>query len=235
MAKNLVAGLSQFSLSKSLLVFALLMASAVGALLLTPNLQSTKTVPNFEKIIPKQFADWKEIPASFTQVSLSTGTNDLVNQLYDQVLLRTYMNSKGDKVMLALAYAREQKQDIKIHRPEICYIAQGFKVLSKKHHVINISPNKFIPAERLLANNQSRNEAVSYWIRIGDQYPKDGMAARLQIFREGLKGKILDGILVRASTTLNDDNGALIAFDTQEKFLIELISALEDKEKGLLI
>ncbi len=38
--------------------------------------------------------------------------------------LRSYVNANGDVVMLALAYGRHQRQEIKIHRPELCYTSQ---------------------------------------------------------------------------------------------------------------
>lgn len=225
----------QLSLIKSLLVYALLALSAISAMLMTPQLYAIKTTPNFEKIIPNAFGEWKQIPDPFLQVGLSTGNNNQINLLYDQVLMRTYANSKGDRVMLALAYAREQKQDVKIHRPEVCYVAQGFQLIKQTPHFINIDTFKPIAAQRLLMKSPNHLEAVSYWIRIGNDYPTSGLAARLKILREGLNGKILDGILVRVSTVLNEDAATTRIYNTQEEFLKELVLNVKVHNPNLLI
>ena len=189
-------------------------------------------------MIPTKFKNWKEISSPFTQVGLTTDKNSLVNQLYDGVLMRTYVNDKGDQVMLALAYAREQKQDIKIHRPEVCYVAQGFEMLKQTSSNISMQQSQItkpVAMNRLLVRNQSRSEAVSYWIRIGDAYPGDGMAARMKILREGLHGKVLDGILVRASTVLEDEADSATAYQNQEEFLKDLLNSLPPKQQTLLV
>lgn len=236
-APHLMAPLSM-SFNKSLLVCALLLLSALSALLLTPKYYSVTTVPDLATMVPTKFKNWKEIKSPFNQVGLTTDKNSLVNQLYDGVLMRTYVNDKGDQVMLALAYAREQKQDIKIHRPEVCYIAQGFEMLKQTTSNISMQQSQItqpVAMNRLLMRNQNRAEAVSYWIRIGDAYPSDGMAARMKILREGLHGKVLDGILVRASTVLDEESDSNAAYETQEGFLKDLLNSLPASQQSLLV
>lgn len=234
---NVISPLSM-SLNKSFLVCVLLILSALSALLLTPKYYSVTTVPDLATMIPTKFKNWKEISSPFTQVGLTTDKNSLVNQLYDGVLMRTYVNDKGDQVMLALAYAREQKQDIKIHRPEVCYVAQGFEMLKQTSSNISMQQSQIakpVAMNRLLVRNQNRSEAVSYWIRIGDAYPGDGMAARMKILREGLHGKVLDGILVRASTVLEDESDSVTAYQNQEKFLKDLLNSLPPKQQTFFV
>lgn len=214
----------QITQRKSLLVATLLISAALFAFKLTPTTHAVDTTPDLDTIIPVEFGEWKQIADPFTQVALTTGGNDLASQLYDKIVMRTYANKNGDRVMLAVAYAREQKQDIKIHRPEVCYVAQGFQLHSKTNNILNISPAKSIKAQRLLVSNQSRYETVSYWIRIGDGYPTSGMSARLKILSDGLKGKILDGVLVRVSTAISSPAMAEDAYKRQEAFLKELVN-----------
>ncbi|MDI1298237.1 exosortase-associated protein EpsI, B-type [Methylotenera sp.] len=225
----------QITQRKSLLVAALLIIAALFAIKLTPTLHAVDTTPDLDKIIPTAFGEWKQIADPFTQVSLTTGGNDLASQLYDKIVMRTYANRNGDRVMLAIAYAREQKQDIKIHRPEVCYVAQGFQLLSKKNNTINMQDAKPIKAQRLLVSNQNRYETVSYWIRIGDDYPASGMAARLKILRDGLKGRVLDGVLVRVSTAISDPANAEATYKKQEAFLVELVNFTNAKIPSVLV
>lgn len=234
---------SSLSFNKSLIVCAMFLLSALGALVMTPKHYAATTVPDLAVMVPTKFAQWKEITSPYTQVGLTTDKNSLVNQLYDGVLMRTYVDKKGNQVMLALAYAREQKQDIKIHRPEVCYVAQGFDLLKKNSAQVNMKVNMHnssqaiqpVTMERLLVRNQGRAEAVSYWIRIGDIYPQNGMAARMKILREGLHGNVLDGILVRASTVLNEESDAATAYQTQEAFLNDLLESVSASQQSILV
>lgn len=227
------------SINKSLIVSAMFLLSALGALLMTPKHYSVTAVPDLAVMVPTKFAQWKEITSPYTQVGLTTDKNSLVNQLYDGVLMRTYVDQKGNQVMLALAYAREQKQDIKIHRPEVCYVAQGFDLLKKTSTQVNMHTSSQavqpVTMERLLVRNQGRVEAVSYWIRIGDTYPQNGMAARMKILREGLHGNVLDGILVRASTVLNEESDTANAYQIQEAFLNDLLESVTANQQLILV
>jgi EpsI family protein len=226
--------LPEFSISRSLLVGIILALSGLSAWVLTPQQDEVQNAPDFEAIIPDHFGEWKRVPDLFIQAGLTTDKNDEINQLYDRVLMRTYVNQKGDQVMLALAYATEQKQDIKIHRPEVCYVAQGYQLLDMKTNTINPNQSTDIPAQRLLLRNQNRSEAVTYWIRIGDEYPIGGIAQRMKILRDGLKGKVVDGILVRASTVLGDESESSPAYGQHEKFLADLLTSLPADKQMLL-
>jgi EpsI family protein len=225
----------QITQRKSVLVAVLLILAALFAVKLTPTIHVVNATPDLDTIIPMEFGEWKQIADPFTQVGLTTGGNDLASQLYDKIVMRTYANNSGDRVMLAIAYAREQKQDIKIHRPEVCYVAQGFQLLNKTNYTINVSAAKPIKAQRLLVSNQNRYETVSYWVRIGDDYPAGGMSARLKILRDGLKGKVLDGVLVRVSTAISDQAGSAAAYQRQEDFLKNLLVTLPSDQKSILI
>lgn len=227
-----------FSWNKSLVVCAFLLLSALSALLLTPRYYTVTSSPDLATIVPTSFKNWKEVKSPYNQVGLTTDKNSLVNQLYDGVLMRTYVNDKGNQVMLALAYAREQKQDIKIHRPEVCYVAQGFDMVKKTTSNISMQQSQItkpVAMNRLLMRGQNRAEAVSYWIRIGDTYPGDGMAARMKILGEGLHGKVLDGILVRASTVLDEEADSTSAYETQEAFLKDLLNSLPVGRQSILV
>ena len=224
----------QITQVKSLIITSLLILTTLLAARLTPTTHTTEVTPELDTIIPMQFGEWKKVVDPFTQVGLTTGKNDLVNQLYDKVVMRTYENKSGDKVMLAIAYAHEQKQDIKIHRPEVCYVAQGFQLLNKVPNTINIGASKLIKGQRLLVKNQNRYEAISYWIRIGDDYPTGGMSARLKILKDGLKGKILDGVLVRVSTIISDPITAPDAYKRQEAFIVEFVNTTKSSIPNVL-
>jgi EpsI family protein len=152
--------------------------------------------------------------------------------------MRAYANSRGDVVLLALAYGRNQRQEIKIHRPDVCYTAQGFELVSRSRVLLPIADaaGRPIAGTRMLVKAPGRLEVVSYWIRVGDVYTDNPWSLRYYIFEEGIRGRAPDGILVRASQIIGPGGPtATQEFEIQERFLAELVSALPASARRLLV
>jgi len=205
--------------------------AAMLAWAMVPRARMTQPVPDLESVIPKQFADWRVVDAGLLQMDLmprlEDGDEPRLDQPYDQTLMRTYRNSRGDTVMLAVAYGREQRQELKIHRPELCYISQGFKVLSRRRVQLSFADGA-IPAVRLITSNGRRLEPVTYWMRLGNSFATDAWQSRLRILKEGLLRRVPDGVLVRVSTaaplmaeSVSED------FRLQEAFLRDFRASVE--------
>jgi EpsI family protein len=223
----------------ALIVIGLMLASA-AAWLLTPRWRQHAARAPLASMVPASFAGWREIP-------LAAGAVDPRAQLpgeadreapYDDVLMRSYQNRHGDTVMLALAYGSHQRQEVKIHRPELCYTAQGYEVLRHARMDLPLASAAAQPARgaRMLVRGSDRMEAVSYWIRIGDLYSRSAWQTRSHIFTEGLHGRVVDGILVRVSQVVPDATSATAQrFALQEEFLAQLVHALPADARGMLI
>ncbi|MFL9923662.1 exosortase B [Herbaspirillum lusitanum] len=231
-------GLFAISLKPAVLLALGMLVSVLAVHMLTPQLAPATKMAKFDSFVPKQFGDWREVPSPYLQVSLSVedGTDRSADPLYDDVLSRTYVNSKGEQIMLALAYAREQQQDVKIHLPEVCYVAQGFALKNQSRLSLEQAAGKPpVTGHRFLAQNKNRLEAVSYWVRIGNAMPDGALATRLKIFRDGMSGIISDGILVRASSLLNDPEESADAYALQQRFLSDFENAMNGPHPGLLV
>jgi exosortase B len=204
---------------------------------MTPALSHTAEIGSLEQGVPTAFGDWRMTPNSTALAHLSTGDDGqaLSDQIYDQVLMRTYVNANGDQVMLAVAYAKEQRQEVKLHLPEFCYPAQGYKVIALTPAVLDLSHGIQLPGMRMLASGGGRTEAVTFWSRVGSGYPVGGLAIRMQIFRDGLAGKIDDGILVRASSVIRGDRNAPAAYALQQQFLTQLVAATDAGANALVV
>ena len=97
---------------------------------LTPKqvLADVKPAIGLEKNIPNQFGDWK-IDPNIAPITTAADLQNKLDELYSEMLSRTYVNSKGERIMLSIAYGRNQGGDgTQVHRPEYCYPAQGFKL-----------------------------------------------------------------------------------------------------------
>lgn len=214
-----------------------MLVSVGAAYALAPHQESVAKTAPFATFLPQRFGDWRMVPSPYLQVStaLQEGTGRTAEQPYDDEIARTYVNSRGQQVMLALAYAREQMQDVKIHPPEVCYVAQGFTLSGQQPLSMRAADGKTIEGRRFLARSGDRMEPVTYWTRIGDALPVGGLDARLTIFRQGMQGRIADGILVRASSLISDPSGQDAAFALQQGFLQDLEAALRKNNPGLLL
>lgn len=229
--------LPSISLTPALLIAGGVMLAVVLSVIATPQLVEAGNAPKFEDTIPREFGVWRELPNRFTQVSLATGAEAELNQPYDQVLMRTYVNDKGDQVMLALAWGMQQRQEKKIHRPDLCYVAQGYRVSQ-------IAPATFsgldgsgreVLGKHMLAASGREVEAVAYWIRIGSLYSENAFETRIHILKEGLAGRIPDGILVRASQRLAGSESTEDSFSLMHQFLSDLVAATPASARELLV
>lgn len=205
-----------------------MLASLFFSSLLVPKKLLTPIQPDLNKQIPTSFGDWKEVKSNSVQVGLTTNTDEQTKDMdnpYDQVLMRTYENSKGQRVMLALAWGQRQQQEVKIHRPELCYAAQGFTISSVKPYDFGLTSlsNKSVVGKQMIANHGQFREAVSYWIRIGNYYSEGAFLTRLNILQGGLSGEIYDGILVRVSTVINSDEDLSASFELNSNLISELV------------
>ncbi|RYE81780.1 MAG: EpsI family protein [Oxalobacteraceae bacterium] len=215
----------------------LMLAAAGGAWLATPRLQEVQEAPSLDVTVPNAFGDWHVLQNRSAQVDVSQGVENPQEQPYDQTVMRTYVNSRGEQVMLALAWGQRQRQDVKVHRPEVCYPAQGYEVtrLGPGGSIALAGAEFPVPTVSMLTNQRGSYEAVRYWIRIGDSYGGDGLRARWYILQEGIKGRIPDGILVRASQRITSTDQAQQSGVLMENFLTELVASVPPATRHLLV
>ena len=206
------------------LALAILMCSAsVAGIAARPTVKATDKAPavSLEAIVPTGFGEWTEYADQGTQV-VNPQTKELIDKLYSQTLTRTYVNSQGYRIMLSLAYGDDQRGGLQAHRPEVCYPAQGFALLSSQDGTL---PTAFgaIEVRRLSTSLGNRNEPVTYWLTVGDQVIKNRIEKRLAEIRLGLTGQIPDGLLFRISSI---DNDTAHAFAMQQRFAADLLNAV---------
>ena len=214
------------ALARSLLVFVALAAASFAAARMTPHDEQGRGTPPIAVMIPERFGAWVAEPESVAPVLLvpsEIGDPDAAQAAtYDDVLMRTYRRDDGASVMVALAYGRRQTQELKIHRPELCYYAQGFTVRSLGLRPVRLDRARTVQSRALVTENRARTEIVTYWIRLGDRLPTSAWDVRWTIFRDGLRGRVPDGLLVRASSLAESPAGAEAELDLQHEFLADL-------------
>jgi EpsI family protein len=216
---------------RAIILTGLMAFTAVGGIAARPSARSEPGRPRYvlENVVPRQFGDWRELPAETAQV-VNPQTKELLDKLYSQILSRTYINSQGYRIMLSIAYGDDQRGDLQAHKPEVCYPAQGF-TLNSKVDTLLATPFGPIDARRLDTNMGRRREPVTYWFTMGDQAVKSTWQRRLVEVRLGLTGQVPDGLLFRVSSI---DPEISRAFAAHDAFVADLLKALPPLDRKRL-
>lgn len=212
-------------------VICLLMLSAMTlAIVLKPHQRLADKLPplSLAKAIPERFAGW-DIDKNIVPVSQSADVQAKLDELYSETLARTYSNAQGQRIMLSIAYGADQSGDgNQVHRPEFCYTAQGFQLIS---NIIGDLGTQYgtLPVRRLLAVQGSRNEPITYWVTVGDKATLPGINRKLNQLAYGLTGTVPDGMLVRVSSV---DRDSANAYKLQEAFIRDLLQAMPVQDRA---
>ncbi len=178
-------------------------------------------VINLETIIPRTFGDWREEQQNSAQI-VDPQQQELISKIYTQTLSRTYVNTRGYRIMLSIAYGDDQRDSMQMHYPEVCYPAQGFSLQAKQRGELTTA-NGSIPVTRILTNLGPRDEPVTYWTTVGDKVFQGGIQKKLAEMSYGLNGQIPDGMLIRISSI---DGDATTAYKIQTMFADQMLHAL---------
>lgn len=219
-----------FTISTFLGLLMLLSGALTMALTPTNKIADQQEKFDLETLIPPKFGDWK-IDESIIPVQVDPEIQSKLDKIYNQTLARTYVNSYGERIMLSVAYGGDQNDNLAIHKPEVCYYAQGFEVMRTYADEL-LTQFGTLPIKRVMAIKGNRNEPITYWVTIGDKAVLPGIEEKLQKLRYGLTGNVPDGMLVRVSSINSDKEKA---YQLQTIFIQDLLSTVSVKDRTRLI
>ncbi len=209
-----------------LLALMLVSASLAAALRPTISLADERPPINLKTMVPTSFGDWRQLERSGAYI-IDPQTQQLLSKIYSETLSRTYVNSKGYQIMLSIAYGKNQSDALQLHKPEICYPAQGFQLFDKHADVLNLG-DRSIPTTRLMTKLGQRQEPVTYWTVVGDHVTVSGIDKKLTEMRYAMTNRIPDGMLIRfSSIDGNVDN----AYQYQDQFARDMITAIASADR----
>lgn len=216
---------------RNIIVLILMLASAGLAIAMRPTHKIAEQGPKviLETMIPHAFGEWQEEKQSGIQI-VDPQTKEMLDKLYSQTLSRTYVNGSGYRVMLSIAYGNDQSDSLQVHKPEVCYPAQGFVLQGKQLGTVAVM-NGEIPVTRILTTLGQRSEPVTYWTTVGDQVVKSGIHKKLAEMSYGLRGKIPDGMLIRVSSI---DAQSSNAYQIHDRFSAQMLEALAPEHRQRL-
>lgn len=184
---------------------------------------------SLENVFPEHIGRWA-VDHRSSSVPLPPDVAAQIAKIYTEVTERTYLGPDGQRMMVTVAYGRDQSDGFKVHRPEVCYAAQGFVVSDPVMDELDLG-GRSIPVVRVNTHKEPRFEPVSYWMVIGDTVVGTATTHKLHQIRYALHGVIADGLLVRVSS-LSQDPAA--AYAEQDAFVREWMKLVPDQQRSRL-
>lgn len=205
----------------SLLV--LMLVAAILAWMFTPTRFLADQLPpiQLKQSVPTHFGEWRELTNGPAQI-VDPSSQRLIDAIYTETLSRTYVNKDGYRIMLSIAYGRDQRDSLQLHQPEVCYPAQGFQLLKKEKVSLALNSHN-VSGTRIATRLGSRSEPVTYWTNVGEKVFRGGLNKKFAEMHYGMHDLIPDGMLFRVSSI--DDNSER-AYAIQERFAREIIESI---------
>lgn len=190
-------------------------------------------VESLHDSIPSNFTGWRA-EQNLLPIVTSPDVESSLDDIYDQILNRKYIDSLGNEVFLTITYGTTQVGKKKAHRQEFCYAAQGFtinRIDLKKWDIAN----KRIDVVQLDTKKPGLREVVSYWFTLGEYVVIDKYERLMVQIKYALYGTVPDGFLVRVSTHLQPGQSLEESIQIQKNFINSLFNNLDHDLKVRLL
>ena len=193
--------------------------------------QHTATV-KYNSLFTPSFGGWVLAPEQSTAV-VNPQQQETLDAIYDEIVSKVYIDrATGRRVMISLAYGNNQSRATQVHKPEVCYPAQGFDLMSMQKGTLAMADQQALPVMRIVAQMGRRVEPLTYWIRAGDRVVRGAIEQNIARVSLGLRGYIPDGLLFRISE-INAD--ATASFALHDRFVREFLAQLSPAARESLI
>lgn len=178
---------------------------------------------------PNRIGEWR-LDTSTVNMPLSPDVAAQIKMIYTETMDRSYVNDHGDRIMVTVAYGRDQSDGFKVHRPEVCYAAQGFEVKEPQQAELDLGGRQ-IDVMHVDTHKDARFEPVTYWMVIGDKAVATATRHKLYQIRYAFDGLIADGMLVRVSSISRDSPKA---YAEQAAFVRQWLAVVPPQQRSRL-
>jgi EpsI family protein len=216
---------------RDFLIASACVATAGAAAALTPRRRvSLMGAAHIEAIAPIRVGSWTG--RDVTDLVAPKTEDSLESRIYNQLLERVYEDGSGAQIMVLLAHGDTQSNDLQLHRPETCYPAFGFQILSNAAGALPLAPNAPLPVREIVATMPGRQENIVYWTRLGGYLPTSEGQQRADRVKIALHGEIADGLLARFSLVSTETD---LAFQLLRRFIAEFVTAVAQPQRLALV
>ena len=120
------------SRARVFLAAVLMAATAAATAALKPAVPETAPAPNLDVMLPAEFGDWRRIEIASAVLPAETELGP-----GEAVAYRAYRDRARRIVTLVVAYGPPLGDSVRLHRPENCYVAQGYAIRSRREQTID--------------------------------------------------------------------------------------------------
>lgn len=219
----------KFQTHKIVALTCLMVLAAVVAHVAKPTQLMAQVYPREPLVseVPQTFRHWSLSPTNVAAVVDPT-QQSVLEYLYAETLGANYVNAKHQVVMLSLAYGKVQSDGSDVHKPDLCYPAQGFRILEEKNFPLALDANRTISVRYLKTQNGSRVEPLLYWTTAGDYLYQSKIQKKLIGFKYSRDNLIPDGLVLRVSTI---DTDSAAAIDLLSNFIKEWYTSMPETKR----
>lgn len=177
--------------------------------------------------IPKEFKHWKKLQ---TEVAAVVDPTQLavLNYLYTETFSANYVDTSNHIIMLSVAYGKDQSDGHDVHKPDLCYPAQGFTVIEQRELPLAIDTHRSIIVQYMKTQRDQRIEPLIYWTTVGNYLYRNRMQKKLIAFKYSRDNLIPDGMIIRVSTLEKDST---VALATLTDFVKDWYEAMSEQQR----
>ena len=204
-------------------VAGLMVLTGLATAHLKPASRAPAAAPDLQSMLPDEFGPWRRVEVSQAVLPAESELGP-----GEAVAYRAYRDDLGRTITLVAAYGPPLGDSVRLHRPEKCYVAQGFEILARSESAI-AARGRSVPIVNLDTQSPSRREAVSYWLRDGEAFTTTSIDNGWRRLKGGTAP--LDGALIRVSSA----HGDAPDFELHERFLKDFSAALSPSATAVLL
>lgn len=187
--------------TSAILIGVLMIAASVLAHMAKPTQYLANVAPHarLSEELPKHIEHWKKLQIDDIEI-IDPTRQAVLNYLYTDLLSASYLNTSNQLVMLSIAYGKDQSDGHNVHKPSICYPAQGFTITDERDIPLTLDKNRQINVHYMYTQNGQRTEPLIYWTTAGDFLYQSTLQRKIIEFKYSGTNLIPDGMILRIST-----------------------------------
>lgn len=168
--------------------------------------------------VPKQLGAWDGQDADFSPL--------FGKDPADATLLRVYRTQDVAPITVYAGFHTNLSDGLEVHTPDLCYPAQGWRVMSGEKCSLGAVRGKQLAAREIVLGKEQEHRLVVWWYFAGSQPFEERIRRVYGMMIQAMFTGRTDGVLVRLETPI-DSTGTQGARDRIVTFARLLIPALE--------
>lgn len=177
--------------------------------------------------LPQHFTRWTKLQNNVAEI-VDPSRQAVLKYLYTETLSASYRNANDVLVMLSIAYGKDQSDGHDVHKPDLCYPAQGFAIIEQNDMVLALDTHRSITVKYMKTQNRSRIEPLIYWTTSGNYLYSNKLQKKLIDINYTKKRLIPDGMVLRVSTIEADSQ---LAIESITDFVKDWYAAMPEQQR----